>query len=308
MRRFTLHASRFTLMLCIALPLLAGCQSMQGTTSSGPTDKTMKIDGTTLHYVEQGSGTPVIFLHGAFSDHRVWESQRQAVAAKHRFIGLTMRYFGTAPWTDSGAQFSMATHVADVAAFIRELKVGPVVLVGQSYGSQIAAIVAAHHPELVRALFLNEPPLGTAMTSAEDRAAVAEDTKGLAAVRDAAKAGNINDATRLFFDFVNVEPGSFEKLPAGARAVHLDNARTIPVQFSAPPPVQLTCEQLGTLKIPVTITKGELTRTFFRILADNTNRCIPASQLITIKGAWHGAPRQQPAAFNEALLAFLARV
>ena len=51
-----------------------------------------------------------------------------------------------------------------------------------------------------------------------------------------------------------------------------------------------------------------LTRTSFRILADNINRCIPASQLITIKGAWHGAPRQQPAAFNEALLAFLARV
>lgn len=54
-------------------------------------------------------------------------------------------------------QWSHATHVADVADFIRGLKAGPVVLVGQSYGSQIAAIVAAQHPELVRGKFLNEP-------------------------------------------------------------------------------------------------------------------------------------------------------
>ena len=298
--------TRFMLMICIAL--IAGCQTPQGSTSSGPIDKTMMVDGATLHYVEQGTGMPVVFLHGAFSDHRVWEPQRQAIASKHRFIGLTMRYFGTAPWADSGAQWSHATHVSDVAAFIRGLNAGPVVLVGQSYGSQIAAIVAANHPELVRAMFLNEPPIGTAMTSAADRAAVAEDTKGLSAVRDAVNAGNNEEATRVFFDFVMATPGAFDQLTPGARGVHLDNARTIPVQFKAPPPVQLTCEQLGTLKIPVTITKGELTRTWFRVLSENTQRCIPASQLITIKGAWHGAPRSQPAVFNEALLAFLSRL
>jgi pimeloyl-ACP methyl ester carboxylesterase len=219
-----------------------------------------------------------------------------------------MRYFGTAPWPDGGARWSHATHVADLAAFIRGLNAGPVVLVGQSYGSQISAIVAANHPELVRAMFLNEPPIGTAMTSATDRAAVAEDTKGLSAVRDAVNAGNNDEAARRFFDFVNGKPGAFDQLTPAARAVHLDNARTIPVQFKGPPPVQLTCEQLGTLKIPVTITKGELTRTWFRILAENTQRCIPAAQLLTIKGAWHGAPRSEPAAFNEALLAFLSRV
>ena len=83
--------TRFTLMMTVAL--LAGCQSLEGSNASSPIDRTMTVDGATLHYVEQGAGTPVIFLHGAFSDHRVWEPQRKAVAAKHRFIGLTMRYF-----------------------------------------------------------------------------------------------------------------------------------------------------------------------------------------------------------------------
>ncbi len=227
--------TRFMLMLSIAA--LVGCQSPQGGNATGPIDKTMSVDGATLHYVEQGTGTPVVFVHGAFSDHRVWEPQRQAIAAKHRFIGLTMRYFGTTPWSDGGARWSHATHVSDLAAFIRGLNAGPVVLVGQSYGSQIAAIVAASHPELVRGMFLNEPPIGTAMTSAADRAAVAEDTKGLSAVRDAVNAGNNDEAARRFFDFVNATPGGFDKLTPTARAVHLDNARTIPVQFKAPPPV-----------------------------------------------------------------------
>ena len=298
--------TRFTLVFFVAL--LAACQSPQGSKLESAVDKTMAVDGVTLHYVDQGRGTPVVFLHGAFSDHRVWEVQREAVAAKHRFIGLTMRYFGTAPWADNGAQWSHATHVADVAAFIRGLNAGPVVLVGQSYGSQVSAAVATRHPELVRAMFLNEPPIGSAMTSAADRAVVAEDTKGLSAVRDAVAAGNNDEATRQFFDFVNATPGAFDKLPADSRRVHLDNARTIPVQFKGPPAIQLTCDQLGAIKVPVTITKGDMTRPWFRVLAENTNRCIPTSQLITIKGALHGAPRQQTAAFNEALLAFLSRI
>ncbi len=67
------------------------------------------------------------------------------------------------------------------------------------------------------------------MTSAADRAAVAEDTKGLSAVRDAVNAGNNDEATRRLLDFVNATPGAFDQLNATARAVHLDNARTIPV-------------------------------------------------------------------------------
>ena len=121
-------------------------------------------------------------------------------------------------------------------------------------------------------------------------------------------AGNNDEATHQFFDFVNATPGAFDKLPADSRRVYLDNARTTPVQFKGPPPPQLTCWQLGAIKVPVTITKGEMTRTWFRVLAENTNRCIPTSQLVTIKGAWHGAPQQQTEAFNEALLAFLSRV
>ena len=285
------------------LLVVAGCQSVPPV--SPPTLKTVSVNGATLTYQEQGTGTPVIFLHGAFSDHRIWEEQRAAVAAKYRFISLSMRYFGTAPWPDDGVQFSQANHVADLAAFVRELKLGPVYLVGRSYGAAVAAVTAVQHPDLVQGLLLNEPPLVTALTAPSDRTVVNEELKGLAPVVEAVKAGNNHAATQLFFDFVNDLPGGFDALPAARRAAHLDNARTVPLMFRLGVPV--SCDQLGQLKMPVVVVKGALTRPWFRLTAEATSRCVPGSQLITIQGARHGAPAEQPAAFNAALLAFLAR-
>jgi pimeloyl-ACP methyl ester carboxylesterase len=273
---------------------------------AAPPVKKMPLDGTATMYVEQGTGAPVVFVHGWFSDHRTWEAQRDAVAKRHRFIAIDQRYFGTAPWPDTGAEFSPTTHVADLAAFIRRLESGPVYLVGQSYGSTISLATAIQHPELVRGLFLNEPQAPSLLTDRLDQQRADEDRKGVAAARAASAAGKNDEAMKLFLDFASNHAGAFDALPPEARAMRLDNARTAPKALSAPP-ARITCVEAGQLKVPVTITMGDLTRPFYRVIAQAASRCIPGAQLITIKGATHGSPSQQPAAFNDALLAFLAR-
>ena len=45
----------------------------------------------------------------------------------------------------------------------------------------------------------------------------------------------------------------------------------------------------------------------FKVIAEVMSRCVAGAQLITIAGARHGAPSQNPRAFNEALLSFLAQ-
>jgi pimeloyl-ACP methyl ester carboxylesterase len=104
---------------------------------------------------------------------------------------------------------------------------------------------------------------------------------------------------------VNGQPGTFETLPPATRSMFLDNARTIPLQFGAPPPPALSCAQLGQIKVPVTVAKGELTRATFRILADTASRCMPGSRLVVVSQGRHAAPALTPAAFNDALLDFL---
>jgi pimeloyl-ACP methyl ester carboxylesterase len=283
--------------------------ALQSTTQQvvEPTGKLISVNGITIRYWEYGKGVPVVFVHGAISDHRYWEPQREAVAKNYRFIALDRRYFGTAPWPDTGAQHSQATHVADLAAFISELKIGPAFLVGTSGGAVVSLVMAVQHPELVRGVFVNEPGLDSIVIDPENRKVVSEfrtDTRRTAA-QAAAKSGNMEKAARLFVDYANGQTGSFDALPPEFKAIFVGNARTL--ALAAPPPEPITCAQLGQLQVPVTITKGQLTKPSSKILAEAAHRCISQSQLITIPNARHGASRQNTYAFNEALLAFLAR-
>jgi len=265
------------------------------------------MDGAHLPFVEVGKGSPVVFVHGGVSDHRSWEAQREIAARGYRFIAIDQRYFGAAPWSDDGSRFSQATHVADLAGFVRSLRAGPVDVVGHSYGAVIALGLALHHPELVRRLFINEPPLPSVVDDPADQRLVDEERKALAPAVAAASAGNTSEATRLFVDWVNGQSGAFDALPAKWKAMHFDNARTMPRQLNPPPSTPITCADLGRLTIPVVITQGQSTRPFFRVIAEAVHRCVTGSRIVTIAGAQHRAPIQAPARFNEALLTFLAR-
>ena len=106
--------------------LASGCQSLETSIPAAPTMKQALVDGVTLNYLEQGQGATVVFVHGAFSDHRNWDAQRAEVSKHYRFIALDQRYFGTAPWADNATKYSLANHANDLAAFIQQLNSGPV--------------------------------------------------------------------------------------------------------------------------------------------------------------------------------------
>jgi pimeloyl-ACP methyl ester carboxylesterase len=308
LRTFVIALVVFFLFVCASsasMRLISDVGSNSGQANPyQPLRKELSVNGTTINYWEQGVGLPVIFVHGAISDHRYWEFQHKAVAERYRFIALDRRYFGTAPWSDAGTNFSQATHVADLSEFIRQLRVQRAFVVGTSGGASIALVMALHHPELVRGLFINEPGLRSILTPADQKLVEGSD-KGRNSAVAAAKAGNMTEAAKLFVNFANGDPDSFDKLPPSLKTMVVDNARTL--VLSPPPPEPITCAELGQLKLPITITQGQLTKPASRVLADAVHRCIPGSQLVVIPNTRHSAPRQNPSAFNEALLAFIAQ-
>jgi pimeloyl-ACP methyl ester carboxylesterase len=276
--------------------------------TTSPGSRVVDVNGTRLTYEERGDGPPVVFIHGGFADHRIWEPQRSAVPAGYRFVALTLRYFGTAPWPDKGESFAQETHVADIAAFLKQLNAGPVVLVGRSYGAYCATLVTLRHPELVRGLVLNEPPIASLLVSADDKAVLASDFAAMAPVQAAIKAGRNEEATRLFADWTNADPGGFDRLPETARQMHLDNARTTPLQLTAARNIPVSCAEMSRLHMPVSIVKGELGRAYFKRIADVMQACIPGAELTTVAGARHGAPSERPDDFNRIVSAFLGRL
>jgi pimeloyl-ACP methyl ester carboxylesterase len=283
---------------------LAGCAL---TRPEGPQINQASINGTKLTYQEQGRGRPIVFVHGAITDHRIWAGQREAVAAHNRFIALTMRYFGTDPWPDAGANYSMKTHTDDLVAFIQNLNAGPVDLVGWSYSGPIALLVAVQHPELVRSLFLDEPStLALVTDQAELKAATQDRTTMTGPAAATVKTGDITGAVKTLFNAVNDQADLFDTVPPAVRTMLVDNARTLPISFAAPPPPAITCEQLDRIKAPTTIVVGELTRPFYKIAASSVARCIPGAKLVVIPKGRHAAAVQATSAFNDALLIFLS--
>jgi len=282
---------------------LAGCVL---TRTEAPQIKQASVNGTKLTYQEQGRGRPVVFVHGAITDYRTWDGQREAVAAHNRFIALTMRYFGTDPWPDQGAKYSMQTHTDDLVAFIQDLNAGPVDLVGWSYSGPIALLVAVQHPELVRSLFLDEPSTLAFVTDPADLKVATQDRGAMATPGAAAvKTGDIAEAVKILFNSVNGQADLFDTVPPPVRTMLLDNARTLPISFAAPPPPAITCEQLRQIKVPTTVAIGELTRPFYKIAAGAVARCIPGAKLVEIPKGRHAAAVQATSAFNDALLRFL---
>jgi pimeloyl-ACP methyl ester carboxylesterase len=294
--------------LCVAVCLffLAGCQSVQKQQLAAPTVKQMSVNGVNLTYVEQGQGAPVLFVHGSNSDYRIWEPQRQALAANYRFIAVSQRYFGVAPWTDTGAKFSQATFIEDLRAFIKGLNSGPVHLVGWSFSGGTLLPLAVQNPELVKSIFVFEPSMGTMVTDPSELTAMSDDRRDMVGPAFAAvKAGDHAAAVRVFMDSVNGQPGTYDAFPSATRAIMLDNARMLPLLFAAPPPPPISCAQLGQIKVPVMIARGELTRPIYRIMADTASRCVPGSRLIVVPQARHLWPGQESTAFNRLVLDFL---
>ena len=134
---------------------LTPVQAPTAATGTLPRDNFFKSGGVRLHYVEQGSGDPIILLHeldgsaasfmrsGIFSD----------LAKDHRVIALDSRGHGLSdkPHDPSAYGPDMA---GDVVSLMDELKIARANIVGYSMGTEVAAMLLVRGPERVRGVVL----------------------------------------------------------------------------------------------------------------------------------------------------------
>lgn len=110
-------------------------------------------DRATLAAKVVGDGDPVVFLHAAVADSRMWRAQLDGIGANNKAIAYDRRGFG-----ETRAEKEDFSAVADLMAVIDALANGtPAILVGCSQGGRIAIDAALRHPSSVRALILISP-------------------------------------------------------------------------------------------------------------------------------------------------------
>jgi pimeloyl-ACP methyl ester carboxylesterase len=99
----------------------------------------------------------VLLIHGFLDDASVWDGLVESLAGEVGAVRYDLPGFGTRSGSVDEASLvtleSLATEAADVIAGID----GPLIVVGQSLGTQVAELVAAQHPDRVRGLVLFTP-------------------------------------------------------------------------------------------------------------------------------------------------------
>jgi pimeloyl-ACP methyl ester carboxylesterase len=121
----------------------------------------------------------------------------------------------------------------------------------------------------------------------------------------AVKSGDAMRGTRELLALVSGgTPEDFDKLPPELRQVLTDNARTLPLLFSAPP-AAISCDALRALKVPTLLVRGERTPVFFVKTNESTGRCIAGSRQAVVPAASHVMSADNPAGFNRTVLQFI---
>lgn len=89
--------------------------------------------------------------------------------------------------------------------------------------------------------------------------------------------------------------------PANREAI-LDNRMTLGLPLAPPP----SCDAIGSLPMPVMLVEGDSSLPFLHELVDALAACLPAAPRVTIPAAAHAMFRDNPDAFNAAVLRFVA--
>ena len=106
-----------------------------------------------LHYIERGSGEPLILLHGNGEDGTYFEHQIPFLAGRFRVIVLDTRGHGGSPRGE--APFTLAQFTRDLEQFMDARGIAAAHLLGFSDGANIALLFALAHPARVKSLVLN---------------------------------------------------------------------------------------------------------------------------------------------------------
>lgn len=110
------------------------------------------LGGVQTAYDEAGSGEPLVYLHGGFSDSRELDPLFERYSDHFHVYAPDRRGHGRTP--DVDGPFSYARFADDTIAFLETVVGGPAHLVGFSDGATTALLVALQRPDLVRRIVM----------------------------------------------------------------------------------------------------------------------------------------------------------
>jgi 3-oxoadipate enol-lactonase len=258
-------------------------------------------DGRHLHYLDEGSGPPVVLLHGFPLNSEMWEPQVGSLSGRFRLVVPDLAGFGASdPPADPLAQ-TVEAYADDVVALVDHLAIAPVTLVGLSMGGYVAFALLRHRPELVGALVLADTRAGAdAPANRESRTAQQEHLAG---------GGDTDSLVDRLAEAV-VGKSTTRREQALDTTRRLAAANPVPGWIAALEAMKQRPDvagELGAIAVPTLVMVGEQDALTPTEVAVSMQGAIPGAQLVIIPDAGHLSSLENPEAFTAALEDFLVK-
>lgn len=254
----------------------------------------VRVNGLEIAYERAGTGPPLVFVHGAAEDARVWQPQLAALARE--FTVVAWDEPGAGRSSDLPADFGLADYANCLAKLIEALALGPAHVAGLSWGGTVVQELYRHHPGLVATLILVDTYAGWKGSLPEEEvlARVAHAREMLAAPIE---------------QFDPTFPGLFAGDPPADYLALLEAiaADVRPQSLRTQLSLMAAADQrdlLPRIGVPTLLIWGELDVRSPLSVARQFEQAVPDARLVVIPGCGHLSNLERPEQFNEAVHAF----
>jgi pimeloyl-ACP methyl ester carboxylesterase len=255
---------------------------------------TVRVNGLEIAYEQAGEGPPIVFVHGAADDGRMWQPQLAGLADE--FTVVAWDEPGAGRSSDVPSDFSLADYAHCLARLIEAVALGKAHVAGLSWGGTVALELYRLHPDLIATLILADTYAGWkgSLPEAEVDARVAGAREMLAAPPER---------------FDPTFPGLFAGDPPAeyvplleemAAAVRPDTLRTQLFVMAETD----QCDLLPRIRVPTLLIWGGLDARSPLSVAHQFEHEIPDAELVVIGGAGHVSNLERPEEFNDAVRNF----
>ena len=249
---------------------------------------TLNRDGVKIHYEVHGTGPTILLSHGYSSTCRMWDGQVAALKDRYQVIVWDMRGHGESDYPKDPALYSEGLTIGDMRALLDVVGADKAIVAGLSLGGYMSLAFHASHPQRVRALMLFDTGPGFKKDEARakwnetaNKRAADFDVRGLAAL-------NSSDEVKL------VRHRDAKGLAGAARGMLAQKTDRV-------------IQSLERIAVPTLVLVGA-NDTNFLAATDYMAAKIKGATKVVIPDAGHAANLHQPARFNQAVEAFLAKL
>ncbi len=254
----------------------------------------IEAGGLRIAYVRAGQGPPLVLVHGAAEDSRVWQLQVAGLAEELTVVAWDEPGAGRS--SDLPEGFGLAGYADGLAALLEALELGPAHLAGISWGGTVALELYRRRPELVATLIMIDSYAGWkgSLPADEVRARVEGARRMLAAPRA--------ELDPTFPGLFAGDPPA-ELVPLLADIAADVRPATLAHQLGIMAEADLN-DLLPHIDVPTLLVWGSLDARSPLTVASQFEAAIPDTTLVVIEGAGHLSNLERPELVNDAVRAF----